>query len=364
MKEIAQTQGATSTAVVERIAQDVAQFKPADAKLAKYSEYLTYTINGIDDIDGAHMVASAHKEVKAERVSLEHLRKAFVDDAVKYQAGINGEARRIREQFKKIEAHLEAQEKKIKDERDRLARAESEALARKLEERRQRLFSAGMNFNGMGYVGHGELVVEHSVSALSDDDFDEVVANCEAAAETAKKKEEEDLAAAAAEAERLAAEHRRLETERAAIEAKQREQEEEAQRVREEQEERERKIRDEAHALERSRIEAAELEERRVREIEDAKRREEERVATEERIAREREEAATAERTRIEQEVIDRAKRDEEERLAREAKMNDTARLRAYCDTLMMVPVPKMESTAGRKKMSAVVAQLQQIATL
>jgi len=358
------TEAPTTTTVVDRVTQDVAQFKPAEAKLAKYNEYLTYTINGIADKDGAIMVAAARKEVKAERVGLEHLRKAFVDDAVKYQAGVNGEARRIREQFEKIEAHLEAQEKKIADEKDRLARAEAEAFARKLDERKGRLFSAGMSFNGVGYAGHGELVEEHSVTALSDADFDAVVAKCETAAAAAKEREVVAAAAAALEAERMAEERRKLDEERAAMEAKKREQDAEARKIREDQEARERKIREDAEAVERAKRDAAEAEARRIRGVEEAKRKEEDRIATEDRITKEREDAARAERERIEQEAVERTKREEAERIEREAKMTDTAKLSAYCDALMAVPVPEMKSVAGKKKISAVVAQLEQIAAL
>ena len=63
--------------VESRVAQDVAKFNPAEAKLATFREYLTYRINGIADKDGQKMVSTARKEVKAERVALEKLLKAY-----------------------------------------------------------------------------------------------------------------------------------------------------------------------------------------------------------------------------------------------------------------------------------------------
>ena len=91
----------------------MAKFDPAAAKLAKFRDYLTYTVNNPKDSDGMKMVREARLEVKNERVAMEHLRKAFVDDAVQYQKGINEKAREYREEMEGIESHLQTEENKI-----------------------------------------------------------------------------------------------------------------------------------------------------------------------------------------------------------------------------------------------------------
>lgn len=350
--------------VESRVAQDVAKFNPAEAKLATFREYLTYRINGIADKDGQKMVSTARKEVKAERVALEKLRKAFVDDAVKYQAGINGEARRIREELEKVEKHLEEEEEKVEQEKARIARAEQEAIQRKLEERRASLYAIGMNFNGQGYAGYGEIIGEISVVSLNDQEFAALVDKCRAAKKAEDDRKAAEAAAAKIEADRIAAERRKLDEERAALEAQQREQEAAAARVKAEQEARERAIREEAEAVERTKREAIEAEQRKVREAEEAKRREEEHIATEARIAKEREEAAAAERIRIEAEAKARAEREEAERIERESKMTDRAKLKAYCAALLAIPQPEMKSKAGAEKVAAIATKLEEITTL
>lgn len=350
--------------VESRVAQDVAKFNPAEAKLATFREYLTYRINGLADKDGQKMVYEARQEVKGERLEMDKLRKKLTEDADKYKKGVDGYIKPYIDEMKAIEAHLQEQEDAIAEEKARIARAEQEAIQRKLEERRASLYAIGMNFNGQGYAGYGEIIGEISVVSLNDQEFAALVDKCRAAKKAEDDRKAAEAAAAKIEADRIAAERRKLDEERAALEAQQREQEAAAARVKAEQEARERAIREEAEAVERTKREAIEAEQRKVREAEEAKRREEERIATEARIAKEREEAAAAERIRIEAEAKARAEREEAERIERESKMTDRAKLKAYCAALLAIPQPEMKSKAGAEKVAAIATKLEEITTL
>lgn len=286
----------TATTVNDRIQQDVQQFDPAQAKLARFRDYLTYTVNGIEDTDGQKMVREARLEVKRERVALEKLRKGFVEDAVKYQKAINDAARGYREEMEKIEAHLQSEETKI----ERMKQEEQERKAAEIkamfDARRKSLFDLGFGWNGAAYVhtcGACPQLTEAELLTMAQEKFHDFILDQSKAIETwnkeqaeveRKRKEEDDRQRAIAEEnarkeaelkakeealrqkqERM--EQERLEAERAkqraeqerleAIEREKQRERDEAQRV-----EREKRIAAEAAEAERKRIEAEEQAER------------------------------------------------------------------------------------------------------
>ncbi len=62
-----EAQVVNTNAVNERIGADIAAFNPVAAKIARLEEYLTYTINSLDDKDGeAYLAKKQEEEAEAE----------------------------------------------------------------------------------------------------------------------------------------------------------------------------------------------------------------------------------------------------------------------------------------------------------
>ena len=101
-----------------------AKFSPSDAAIAKLSErYMPLTIAGIDDTEGFREVHSARMVCKNHRVDIEKTRKALKEDALKFGRIVDGEAKRLTALLEPIETHLETEEKRVADEKERIKNA-------------------------------------------------------------------------------------------------------------------------------------------------------------------------------------------------------------------------------------------------
>lgn len=128
----------TETLDVEFTAPEVgtklALFQPTDAAIADMAKrYMPLAIRDLDDAEGFKLVHAARMHVKACRVQVKKTRKALKADALEYGRRVDGEAARITAALDPIETHLETQEKRITDERERIKREAAEAEQRKLE---------------------------------------------------------------------------------------------------------------------------------------------------------------------------------------------------------------------------------------
>lgn len=260
-------------------------FSPADAEIARLAEeYLPLKINGIDDKEGFIKVHEARMIVKGYRVDVEKKRKELKADALEYGRKVDAEAKRITAMLTPIEDHLSVEEQKIKDEKERIARAEEEARQAKLNKRLEQLTAAECLLNPA------------TVEAMDDTEFEAMLAD----AVTAKAQRDADRKAFERRlaTEREAIERQRIEAEKIEAEARA-EAEAERQRIESEQAEERRKL-----AAEREKIEAErraiELEKAKAEAAENARREEAERIKREAEEAEQRAKAEQAERERLE----------------------------------------------------------------
>ncbi len=134
------------------IENELKNFNVTDAAISELtSNYMPLVINGIDDKDGIKAIKEARSVVKRHRIDIDKRRKELNADALEYQRRINGEAKRITDLLEPIEAHLEAQEKKVDDELDRIKREKEEAEAARFKVRVTKLTGLKFMFDGVHY---------------------------------------------------------------------------------------------------------------------------------------------------------------------------------------------------------------------
>ena len=330
--------------------QELVRFNVTDAAIAAMGDkYLKLTIKGLDDKEGFKAVHDARIDVKGKRIEVEKTRKDLKAEALRFERLVDGEAKRIFALIAPIEDHLTAEEKKIQDEKDRI-KAEAEAKEReRIQARIYRLEDLGMVLSKGEYVLPYDIKKDNvaspeSVVSVSDEIFERFVQDVITAVAAEKERLANIEAEKKAEAERLAAERKRLDEEKA-----------EQTRIRMEQEAREAEI-----AQKRMEIEAKQkaFEDRMMAEkraIEAAKQKE----IDDRRRAEELEKAKVeaAERARIEAE--EKAKRDAEEaerlRLAaiEEARIQeelkpDKEKLLALADMIRTIPIPTLKHKAAQ----------------
>lgn len=251
----------TDFAVVNTDSQ-LQSFSVSDAAIAEMAEqYMPLTIAGVNDSAGFKQVHEARMVVKSRRVEVEKVRKALKADALEYGRKVDAEAKRLTGLLEPIEFHLESEEKRIQDEKERIrnaARLKAEAEAR-----------------------------------------------AKAEAEAAKVRAEQEALRAAQEAEaaKLSAEREKLEAERIAMEAERRRIEAERRSEQERLDVERRKVEAEQQRLakiEADRQLAVELEKAKAEAAERAKRETEARLAREAAAAKAKAEAVEAARLRAE----------------------------------------------------------------
>jgi hypothetical protein len=307
-------------ALVELNQTELTAFERESAAIAEMREqYMPLTINGIDDREGFATVHKARMVVKNKRVEVEKRRKELKADALEFGRKVDGAAKLLTELLKPIEEHLDAEESAVVQEKQRIAREAEEAKARKLQERVTKMLAVEPPIGAA------------AIAAMSDEEYNTALAsftesfnarNAEAARVAAEEAE-----AKRQEAIRMAAEREALEAERKRLAEIERQQKAEADRIAAEQ----RKI-DEANRAEQKRIADAEVARLRAEEIE-------------------REKAAAAERARIETEArlkreaeaaAAKAAKEEAKRLRLEALRPDREKLLAYIAAIEAVAMPQV----------------------
>lgn len=307
-------------------------FKVADAQIAILAkDYMALTCDPSDK-KAFEVVHSARMDVADLRIQVDKTRKGLVEDSVKWQKTVNGEAKRITSLLAPIEAHLKAEEAIYTAEQDRIkAERQREAQAR-IQLRIDALAAVGVKAN----LAEIALMPEEAFSRhlqLETEAFNraEAVRAQEEAEKARKEREEVDRLAKIREAQE--AEQKRLEAV-AAEQAKQ----------------------------------AAEL--KAEREAMDAEKNRQAQAAREEQIRKDAEAKATAEAARkaeedkARQEQAEKAKIADQERKAKEeaerlqvakakavaveAARPDADKLEVYSQMLESVTPAEMSTDAGR----------------
>jgi len=166
-------------------------------------DYLPLKIQDVNDKENYKLVRSARLEIKALRCKIESTGKTLRKSALDYQRAVMAEEKRIVALLSPVEEHLEAEEKRIDDEKARI-KAEAEAReAARIQERVNKLFTLGARFDGVTYSAAGMMVKHVELVACSDEDF---AAALDAIADKVQEEKEKLAAEEAtrkAEAERL-----------------------------------------------------------------------------------------------------------------------------------------------------------------
>jgi len=341
--------------IQESVAKPVASFiKPidfsiTDTNIEKYrADYMSLTINGIDDKDGAEIVHAARMIVKNSRLSVEKIGKELMADAIAYQKQVKEEAARIKGLLVPIEDHLERLETDHKNEIKRVKEAAEAAKRARVENRVERLRSAGMTWDGdsqvYGRVGLNVWITWKDVEKLPDDEFEDQVLIVEEfhadqlAQEVEAQRQAEEQRKAQEEAdrkerERVAAEQK---AERDRLDAARKEQEAEKQRLAQQAEELRQRMaafQAEIDRAERERVAAENAEKERQAE---ADRKEKEQQAERNREMQKAQEARNQKR----QTAIDaRLQKEREQRLAA-----DKVKVKDYVSTVQNLELPQLEN--------------------
>lgn len=184
------------------------KFNLPNSKIAEMERnYMPLQISAIDDREGYKRVKEARLNVKSARVGVEKIRKELKADALAFGRAVDAEAARITTLLSPIESHLEAQQKAIDDEKERIRIEEEKARAAKVQARIIALQVVNADFNALP-----------PVATMTDEQFNSALKMSTRAHEC----EQARLAEIEAEEMRIAEEERKA---READEARRREEE-------------------------------------------------------------------------------------------------------------------------------------------
>ena len=215
---------------------ELQKYQLTDAMISEAKDqFLKLTIAGVDDSAGLKAVHSARMTVKNWRIDVEKARKAEKSRILEYGRALDSEAKRLTDLLTPIEDHLEAEERRVTEEKARIA-AERRAAEAELERKRQERI-----YMRIGLLAeYGDQISLTEAETLTDDEYN---------ARLAKAMDDHTA--------RMRAEQEALEEEQARLEQIRQEQEAERARIAEER----RVIEEERRAMaaekaERERVEA------------------------------------------------------------------------------------------------------------
>jgi DNA repair exonuclease SbcCD ATPase subunit len=108
----------------DTLSTELQRFTPTEQKIAAMREqYMPLTIRDVNDTEGYKAVHAARMVVKADRVTVEKLRKDMKAEALEYGRRVDSEAKRITGLLEPIETHLTQQEDAYTAELDRIKNA-------------------------------------------------------------------------------------------------------------------------------------------------------------------------------------------------------------------------------------------------
>ena len=203
--------------------EQLVKYDITDAAIAEMeSLYMGLTITDLEDKEQFESVHSARMVIKGKRVEVEKTRKGLKADALAWGKKVDTEAKRIFGKLEPIEFHLMTEEQKVLDE---IKRKQEEHEAKEKQTIQNRIDALLEYEVTLPYL---------EVASMTDDEFQNRYQKAEEYyfAEKARLENEERIKKEALETERLEreAEKKRIADRMLEIEAKQREQDEEAER--------------------------------------------------------------------------------------------------------------------------------------
>jgi Ni,Fe-hydrogenase maturation factor len=152
------------------------QLSVTDVEIARMKQYKALTIVDINDKTGYNVVDLRRKEVKKTRTALAKYAEEKRSPAKAYIDKVKAEEKRIIAELEDIEADLEAKQKVINDEKERIRIEDEKRAAEKLQARVNTFSKYTVNEINLDYL-----------KALSDADFEAVIADMKAAWEQAEE---------------------------------------------------------------------------------------------------------------------------------------------------------------------------------
>lgn len=126
--------------------QPIVEYSITDAAIAKMeSLYLCLTVKNVEDKEGFEQVHDGRMVVKRKRLDVEAKRKELKADSLAWGKKVDAEAKRITLLLKPIEAHLQAQEAIVTEEKERIKAEQEAAEKAKIEDRVTALFAVNVN---------------------------------------------------------------------------------------------------------------------------------------------------------------------------------------------------------------------------
>jgi hypothetical protein len=323
--------------LLEMPQMEVVRLNVTDSEIARMKEdFMSLTINGIEDKAGYKKVFESRQIVKKTRTGLVKYADELKEKALVWQRKVNSEKNRVVGELEAIEAHLQSEEDKIEKEKEAIRVAAERAESARVQTRIDKLAAYGF---GVDY---------ETVKIIDDASFETVLAN-------AKSEYEKNLAAKA-EADRLAKEEdARLKAEREELQ-KLREQQAHAQkiidennaRIKKEHEAKEKVIREEQEKIE---AEKRKIEDDKLKAFAEKKRAEELEKARKEAAEAARKKAiADAAKAQAEKEAADKAAKLEAERQA--SLRPDKEKLQSFADTLFAMKMPDVVNDTAKEIVS------------
>jgi hypothetical protein len=136
----------TTKSMTEQAVDALASFEPMVEMLLSYAD-LTVSDDGIGKVE------EAHKAVRRLRVDLDKKRKELNEGALSYQRTVNATAKSLTEKIGAVESRLSAERENYDAEKLREKQAKEAAKAATLNERVQRLTSAGVIITDLAALG-------------------------------------------------------------------------------------------------------------------------------------------------------------------------------------------------------------------
>lgn len=198
----------------EKAEQPIVKFNIPDAVIAERAErYADLIITGIDDKEGIIAVDAALADMRTMRRSVEKLRKQLKKDSLEYGRSVDKEAKRLVALAEPTENRLKGERDKVRQELNRIALAEKEAVDQKMIERLNAFDAVGLR------------LIRTDVEGMSDEEYESSLAESTATHSATMKAdriaEEERVKLQAEEDAHRKADQKKIDNERAELDRQQ-----------------------------------------------------------------------------------------------------------------------------------------------
>ena len=299
------------------ITKELQEFNLTDAAIAELKDrYKDLVIKDEHDTVGARAVHEAKMDIVRRRTGTEKIRQSLKAESLEYGRKVDGEAKHIFALLAPIEKRLEEEENRIKEIKEKIKREAEEAEEARINTRERRVEGLGMTKRDNTYGVLSFSITQELLVTATDEQLDayceKVAAGIKADADykaELKRAEDVEKARLLQVAEDQAAERKKLDDEKAALEAEKK------------------KVQDK-------------IDEEKKREIEEAR---EKAIAAK---------AIEDEKARVAQEAKDKEAREKKEADAKkrkEARRPDKIKIEDWINAILFSPAPELKTQEGKE---------------